>query len=315
MPTTHRDSNDGRRRGPLTFTIQKHAARRLHYDMRLEIDGVLVSWPIPLGPSYNPAVRRLAIQTEDHLYEHGTFEGPIPAGEYGGRGVIVWDAGTYTIVEREEELPDLRDRQRAEQRARTGVERGRMRVFFNGRKLKGGWTLTRTHGEGVRSQWLFIKRHDGLEDPSRDVTSEDRSIFSGLTLEDMRAGMPPRENKPRSLRPTARGIAGARRSAFPRPPEPAADDARPLAFVRHGDVQLHSGGADVQHDRMLRALRMQPVDSAVFDVIPTPDGYTILDMHYLDGFDLRKVHPRDRQDLLHAVLAPVGGLHEVAHSD
>src|SRR5919106_132304 len=100
------------RSGPLTFTIQKHAARRLHYDLRLEIDGVLVSWPIPQGPSYAPAVRRLAIQTEDHPYAYGTFEGVIPRGEYGGGQVIVWDAGTYTVIEAGE-IANFQDRKRA----------------------------------------------------------------------------------------------------------------------------------------------------------------------------------------------------------
>src|SRR5258708_16443430 len=103
------------RTGPLTFTIQKHAARRLHYDLRLEINGVLVSWPIPKGPSYDPAVRRLAIQTEDHPYDYGTFEGVIPSGEYGGGQVIVWDAGTYTVIE-DDELPAFPDRTRAARR-------------------------------------------------------------------------------------------------------------------------------------------------------------------------------------------------------
>jgi bifunctional non-homologous end joining protein LigD len=140
------------RNGPLTFTIQKHAARRLHYDLRLEIDGVLVSWPIPQGPSYNPTVRRLAIQTEDHPYAYGAFEGIIPAGEYGGGQVIVWDAGTCSVAEVDGSLPDLRDCDRAERDLRQSVRTGHVRVFFNGRKLKGGWRLHRTRGVGTRSQ-------------------------------------------------------------------------------------------------------------------------------------------------------------------
>ncbi len=146
------------RGGPLTFTIQKHAARRLHYDLRLEIDGVLVSWPIPQGPSYDPAVRRLAIHTEDHPYDYGTFEGIIPSGEYGGGQVIVWDAGTYTVLEADEP-PDFTNRPRAERLARAQHKKGHLRVFLNGRKLKGGWTLTKTKGgeaTAPKSEWLFI---------------------------------------------------------------------------------------------------------------------------------------------------------------
>ena len=178
------------RSGPLTFTIQKHAARRLHYDLRLEIDGVLVSWPIPQGPSYDPNVRRLAIQTEDHPYAYGTFEGIIPAGEYGGGEVIVWGLRHLHGPSRKMgSLPDFRDRERAERELRRDLRKGHLRVFFNGRKLKGGWTLHRTRGEGIRSQWLFIKRRDGLEDPRRDVTLEDRSVLCGLRIEDLKAGL------------------------------------------------------------------------------------------------------------------------------
>src|SRR5437868_13711876 len=102
---------------PHTIPIHKHDSRRHHYDLRLEIDGVLVSWPIPQGPSYDPVIRRLAIQTEDHPYEYGTFEGIIPAGEYGGGEVIVWDAGTYTALDEDGSLPDFRNRARAERAA------------------------------------------------------------------------------------------------------------------------------------------------------------------------------------------------------
>ena len=172
------------REGPLTFTIQKHAARSLHYDFRLEIDGVLVSWPIPRGPSYDTRVSRLAIQTEDHPYEYGTFESVIPSGEYGAGRVIVWDYGTYTVIVDDTPIP-CRERARAEAAARDGLERGHLSVFLYGHKLEGGWTLLRTRGYGVKSQWLFIKRRDGFEQPGRDVLAEDRSVLSGLTLDDL----------------------------------------------------------------------------------------------------------------------------------
>jgi bifunctional non-homologous end joining protein LigD len=285
-----------RRDGPLTFTIQKHAARRLHYDLRLEIDGVLVSWPIPKGPSYDPRVRRLAIQTEDHPYDYGTFEGVIPGGEYGAGQVIVWDAGTYTMIE-DGDLPSFRDRARAERLARQALERGHLSVFLNGRKLKGGWTLIRTSGTGTRSQWFIVKRRDGLEDPRREVTTEDRSVFSGLRIEDLQAGVELHPDPHASLRPTAAGVAGARRLAFPQPYEPMLpsltesifqrgdwlyepklDGYRVLGFVEGGKVHLRSRGGQAFEDRypeVARSLAAQPVDRAIFDgevVALGPDG-------------------------------------------
>jgi bifunctional non-homologous end joining protein LigD len=277
---THRD-------GPLTFTIQKHAARRLHYDFRLEIDGVLVSWPIPKGPSYILRERRLAIQTEDHPYDYGTFEGVIPAPQYGGGQVIVWDAGTYTLVHDNRPV-DFHDRLLAEQLARDGVEHGHLAIFLNGRKLKGGWTLHRTRGTGIKSQWLFLKRRDGLERQDGDITSEDRSVLSGLSIEDLEQGhLPKPEASPLQLVPGADNLPHARRGAMPSPYkpmlptlsremfqrddwlyEPKLDGYRVLAFVDRGRVHLHSRGGqayEARYPNIARTLAMQPVDRAVFD--------------------------------------------------
>jgi bifunctional non-homologous end joining protein LigD len=346
------------RRGPLTFVIQQHAARRMHYDLRLEIDGVLVSWPVPQGPSYDPAARRLAIQTEDHPYSYGTFEGIIPKGEYGGGEVIVWDAGTYTVLgDHEPSTPDFSDRQRAEQLARDGHRAGHLRVFFNGRKLKGSWTLARRSRSTDHTEWLLIKRRDGLEDPSRDVVrNEDRSVLSSLRIEDLKAGARPVPLPHASLRPSSNGLAGAARARFPEPYEPMLptltdevfqrsdwsyepklDGYRVLAFVDHGRVHLRSRGGqayETVYRDIAQALARQPVDQAIFDgevVALGPDGRMsfqvlqnsgsdpgamlrlyVFDLLYLDGFDLRAVPLDDRKTLLHAVLAPIGGLEEVA---
>src|SRR5918992_4675397 len=137
--------------GPLTFVVQKHAARRLHYDFRLEVDGVLKSWPIPNGPSYDPGQRRLAVMTEDHPLDYASFEGVIPKGEYGGGEVIVWDAGIYAP---EEDGEPCFLRERAEKLVRKGIEQGRLTVFLSGRKMRGLWTLVHTQDK----QWLFFKK-------------------------------------------------------------------------------------------------------------------------------------------------------------
>ena len=275
------------RSGPLTFTIQKHNARRLHYDFRLEIEGVLVSWPIPRGPSYDSRERRLAVQTEDHPYEYGTFESVIPAGEYGGGQVIVWDAGSYTLLDDGAPV-DFHDRARNEALAHEGLERGHLSVFLNGRKLKGGWTLLRTRGTGVKSQWLFIKRRDGLEDPRRGVIAEDRSVFSGLTIEDLQAGVLPARSVATLLQ-TAEGLPGVGKAAFPKPYEPMLptltkdifqrsdwlyepklDGYRVLAFVDvpSGKVHLRSRGGQAYEDRypeIARWLKTEPIERAIFD--------------------------------------------------
>src|SRR4249920_1280263 len=122
--------------GPLLFVVQMHAARQLHYDFRLECDGVLKSWAVPKGPSLNPADKRLAVLTEDHPYDYASFEGVIPPGQYGAGEVIVWDCGVYS--------PDegglfFHDRARAEREVREGIAKGKLSIQLRGEKLKGSF--------------------------------------------------------------------------------------------------------------------------------------------------------------------------------
>src|SRR5437763_12982218 len=140
------------RNGPLLFVIQQHAATRRHFDLRLECDGVLKSWAVPKGPSLDPADKRLAMQTEDHPFDYGSFEGIIPAKQYGAGEVIVWDCGVYS--------PDeggtwFHDRKRAEKQIREGMEKGKLSLLLRGEKLKGSFALVRTSKDP--KSWLLIK--------------------------------------------------------------------------------------------------------------------------------------------------------------
>jgi bifunctional non-homologous end joining protein LigD len=169
-------------KGPLRFCIQKHAARRLHYDLRLEVDGAFVSWAVPKGPSFDPANRHIAIHVEDHPLSYGSFEGQIPKGEYGGGEVIVWDEGVYTPDE-----PGLfwHDREEAQRLMREGLKSGKLSVTFDGKKMKGSFTLVRTKRD---DDWLLIKHKDEFADPKRDEQLDPRSVISGRTVEDVKGG-------------------------------------------------------------------------------------------------------------------------------
>jgi bifunctional non-homologous end joining protein LigD len=161
----------------LKFVIQKHAASHLHFDFRLELDGVMKSWAIPKGPSYDPSVRRLAMEVEDHPIEYNTFEGTIPKGEYGGGTVMLWDRGTYE-AEGGGGVEALRE----------GYERGDLKIVLHGKRLNGGWVLVRMRREGGRAQWLLIKHRDEFADPDYDVVDEAvTSVTSGRTMDEIAA--------------------------------------------------------------------------------------------------------------------------------
>jgi bifunctional non-homologous end joining protein LigD len=163
--------------GKPIFVVQKHAARRLHYDFRLAIGGVLVSWAIPKGPSLNPADKRLAIRTEDHPLEYADFEGVIPAGQYGAGVVMVWDKGTYEV---ENGLTIERQ-----------LARGEIRVILHGKKLRGGFVLIQTAkrlaDRAEQARWLLIKQRDEFADPSWSIENSelDYSVLTGSTMKEI----------------------------------------------------------------------------------------------------------------------------------
>lgn len=164
------------------FVIQKHDASTLHYDFRLETDGVLASWAVPKGPSTDPRERRLAIRTEDHPLDYFDFEGVIPEGQYGAGTVGVWDTGTYRKLggpdEEGGDPPSVADQ----------IEDGHVKVWLEGEKLAGGYALIRAGGTGDDERWLLIKMDDEEADARRNPTStEPESVKSGRTLEEIRA--------------------------------------------------------------------------------------------------------------------------------
>ncbi len=158
------------------FVIQKHDASTLHYDFRIEVDGVLKSWAVPKGPSTDPRQKRLAIPTEDHPLDYADFEGVIPEEEYGAGTVLLWDRGTFeNITQKDDETVAIAK----------ALQQGHVLVRLHGKKLTGGYALQRT-GKGKDAKWLLVKMDDDNADARRNpVSTEPKSVLSGRTIEEI----------------------------------------------------------------------------------------------------------------------------------
>ena len=174
------------RPGHLRFVIQKHAARNLHFDLRLELDGVMKSWAVPKGPSLDPSVKRLAMQVEDHPIDYNTFEGTIPQGEYGGGTVMLWDRGTYSADAASS--PD-----EEEEVIREGLKHGDLKITFHGERLHGSFALVRMRfarddSSSSKPQWLLIKHRDEFATKEDVVAENMTSVESGRAMEEIASG-------------------------------------------------------------------------------------------------------------------------------
>jgi bifunctional non-homologous end joining protein LigD len=176
---TPEPAGEGRPRdGHLRFVVQKHDASQLHYDFRIEIDGVLKSWSIPKGPSLNPTERRLAMATEDHPLAYAAFEGHIPEGHYGAGDMIIWDRGVYFPQDKQlNRIPE----DEAEDAAAAGYAAGEIKFELAGVKLRGSWAIVRMKGRG-EGNWLLIKHNDEFADRALAVADQKQSVVSGALL-------------------------------------------------------------------------------------------------------------------------------------
>lgn len=325
--------------GDREFVVQKHAATRLHYDLRLELDGVLKSWAVPKGPSMNPADKRLAVQVEDHPLDYRTFEGSIPKGEYGGGEVIVWDNGTYAP----EGALSTKDQ----------LARGELKFRLEGEKLRGSFVLVRTRRNQGKPEWLLIKHRDAFADPEWNAEAHPESVMTGRTLEDIANGVPAR--KLRGKRPAWREtIPGAAKAPIPEKVsvtlaklgehpfsdpdwlfEIKWDGVRTVAYVRDGKTKLESrSGRDVtleypefadltkhlgateaildgeivsldeagrsSFQKLQNRLGVQKPSTKLMQSVPV--AYYFFDLLYWNGMDLRKAPLLKRKELLQQIL-------------
>jgi bifunctional non-homologous end joining protein LigD len=348
---TSEPAGNVRRSGDRVFVVQKHAATRLHYDLRLEVDGVLKSWAVPKGPSMNPGDKRLAMQVEDHPFEYRNFEGSIPKGEYGGGEVIIWDQGTYA--------PE------GEMSARDQLARGELKFALNGEKLRGSFVIVKMRRPGAKNEWLLIKHRDSFADAKWDAEQHADSVVSGRTLEDIAAGRP--ASRPRHAADPSE-LAGAVEAPMPKMPggvqatlaelkekpfshpnwifEIKWDGVRAIAEIKDGRTRLWArSGRDVTSEypefkdlaakfRVKNAIvdgeivtlekdgrsnfhklqnRLGVVNPSQKLMQSVPLDYYAFDLMYADGYDLRKAPLVERKELLQKVLTGNDRVHYSEH--
>jgi len=338
-------------RGDRVFVVQKHAATRLHYDLRLEVDGVLKSWAVPKGPSMNPGDKRLAVQVEDHPFEYRKFEGSIPKGEYGGGEVIIWDEGAYA--------PE------GDMSARDQLARGELKFQLHGEKLRGSFVLVRLRKPGTKNEWLLIKHRDSFADDKWDAEKHAESVVSGRTLEDIAEGRPasrerrvvdpselasaveaPMPKMPGGVRAT---LAELKEKAFTDPNwifEIKWDGVRAIAEIKDGKTTLWArSGRDVTREypefkdlaekfrlknaivdgeivtldedgrsnfqKLQNRLGVQNPSQKLMQSVPL--DYYAFDLMYADGCDLRRAPLVERKELLQKVLTGNERVHYSEH--
>ncbi len=238
--------------GGLRFVVQRHRARRLHYDVRLELDGVLVSWAVPRGPTLDPDVRRMAVHVEDHPIQYADFEGVIPSGQYGGGDVIVWDRGTWEPYKTGDAAAELAG--------------GELHARLHGEKLRGDFVFVRTGGsgsggsasDGGKEQWLLLHKHDDHAVAGWDAEDHPRSVLSGRTNDEVKADP---DRLWRSDLPAAEASVALRPDAV------GADVTGPSEDELAALDDLGAGGTWEVHGRSLKVTNL---DKALFP--PGPDG-------------------------------------------
>jgi bifunctional non-homologous end joining protein LigD len=327
--------------GFLRFVVQKHAASRLHYDFRLELDGVLKSWAVPKGPSMSPADKRLAVMVEDHPLAYELFEGIIPKGNYGAGTVMVWDKGFY-------QPPGVAERAEQDRALRRGFEKGHLEVLLAGQKLRGLFDLVKTHG-GEENAWLLIKRADVFAQPG-DILAQDRSALSGRTMEEIAAASLADGDVWLPENPDKISLDDAPAAPMPEHPPPMLarpvatvfdspewiyevkwDGYRVMAAIRNGEVDLYSRNSQDLTSTFpdvaaaLAGMKQEAIVDGELVAIgedgkpsfgalqrarrgeSVPLVYYAFDLLYLDGHDLRKLRLVRRKGLLRAVLpdAPI----------